>query len=234
MRRLIDDMLRLAREGRLVDNPEPIPLEEVVETAALTVGLTSEGSYVVEADLPSVYADEERLSALFENLFGNALEHAGPDPTVRVGPLSDDHGVCGFFVEDDGPGIPENRHVKVFESGFTTNRSGTGFGLAIVKRITTAHGWTVSVRDGRDGGARFEFRGVDVVDDAAHEPPKAERRDAEPEPGAEADDESDAESDANRGTGVDTEAGVDAETGTDAVADGGGDGDDGDDADDEA
>jgi PAS domain S-box-containing protein len=238
MRRLIDDMLRLAREGRLVDNPEPIPLEEVVETAALTVGLTSEGSYVVEADLPSVYADEERLSALFENLFGNALEHAGPDPTVRVGPLSDDHGVCGFFVEDDGPGIPENRHVKVFESGFTTNRSGTGFGLAIVKRITTAHGWTVSVRDGRDGGARFEFRGVDVVDDAAHEPPKAERRDAEPEPGAEADDESDAdsetESDANRGTGVDTEAGVDAETGTDAVADGGGDGDDEDDADDEA
>jgi PAS domain S-box-containing protein len=162
MRRLIDDMLRLAREGRVVDNPERVSIADVAEAAALTVGLDPD-SHVIEAGLPWVRADEERLSALFENLFGNVREHAGPDPTVRVGPLDDGHDVCGFFVEDDGPGIPEKRHVKVFESGFTTDRSGTGFGLAIVKRITNAHGWTVSVRDGTDGGARFEFRGVDVT-----------------------------------------------------------------------
>jgi PAS domain S-box-containing protein len=163
MRRLIDDMLRLAREGRVVDNPGVVSLADVAETAALTVGFESEGSYVLADGLPSIRADEERLSALFENLFANALEHAGPDPTVRVGALDDGQGVCGFFIEDDGPGIPENRHVKVFESGFSTDQSGTGFGLAIVKRITKAHGWTVSVRDGTDGGARFEFRGVEVV-----------------------------------------------------------------------
>jgi PAS domain S-box-containing protein len=164
MRRLIDDMLRLAREGRVVDATEAVSLVDVTEAAALTVGL-DDGSYVLGERLPRVHADEERLSALFENLFANALEHAGPEPTVRVGPLEDEHGVFGFFVEDDGPGIPENRHVKVFESGFTTDRAGTGFGLAIVKRIASAHGWTVSVRDGTDGGARFEFRGVDVVTD---------------------------------------------------------------------
>jgi PAS domain S-box-containing protein len=163
MRRLIDDMLRLAREGRIVDNPGRVSLAAVAEAAALTVGLESAGSYQLDDALPSVHADEERLSALFENLFGNVIEHAGPDPTVRVGPIENEHGVCGFFVEDDGPGIPENRHVKVFESGFTTNRSGTGFGLSIVKRISAAHGWTVSVRNGADGGARFEFRGVDIV-----------------------------------------------------------------------
>jgi len=196
MRRLIDDMLRLAREGRLVDNPQPVALTAVVETAALTVGLGNEGSYVVEADLPAVLADEERLNALFENLFGNAIEHAGPDPTVRIGSLTDDYGDCGFYVEDDGPGVPQSRHVKVFESGFTTNRSGTGFGLAIVKRIANAHGWTVSIRDGRDGGARFEFRGVDVVDDVG---------------------ETD-ETEADETEADETEA---DETETDAVADGG-------------
>ncbi|AUV82637.1 hybrid sensor histidine kinase/response regulator [Salinigranum rubrum] len=239
MRRLIDDMLRLAREGRLVDNAEAVPLTDVVETAALTVGLKSEGSCVVEEGLPSVYADEERLSALFENLFGNALEHAGPNPTVRVGPLTDDYGVCGFFVEDDGPGIPENRHVKVFESGFTTNRSGTGFGLAIVKRITTAHGWTVSVRDGRDGGARFEFRGVNVVDGAAAADGRAEPEETgvvteneapvgtETAADVKADDDTDADDDARADTDTDTDADddvrtdTDVETDTGAVADGG-------------
>jgi signal transduction histidine kinase len=176
MRRLIDDMLRLAREGRVVDNPEVVSLGDVAETAALTVAFERDGNYVLDEELPSIRADEERLSALFENLFANALEHAGPDPTVRVGALDDGQGVCGFFVEDDGPGIPENHHVKVFESGFSTDQSGTGFGLAIVKRITTAHGWTVSVRDGTDGGARFEFRGVEVVpaDDAAYRDASAE------------------------------------------------------------
>jgi PAS domain S-box-containing protein len=188
MRRLIDDMLRLAREGRVVDNPEPVSLAAVAEAAALTVGFEDDGSYVVEESLPSIVADEERLSALFENLLGNALEHAGPDPTVRIGTVENEYGVQGFFVEDDGPGIPENRHVKVFESGFTTDRSGTGFGLAIVKRIADAHGWTVSVRDGTDGGARFEFRGVDVVatEDAGTDDGPSEA-DVEPDSGAVAD-----------------------------------------------
>jgi signal transduction histidine kinase len=173
MRRLIDDMLRLAREGRVVDNAEPVSLTDVVEAAALTVGLTEEGTLRVEDGLPVVLADEERLSALFENLFRNAIDHAGPDPTVTVGPLDDDDASSGFYVADDGPGIPANQHIKVFESGYTTDRSGTGFGLSIVKRIANAHNWTVAVRDAADGGARFEFRGVagDPADADADEAP---------------------------------------------------------------
>jgi signal transduction histidine kinase len=161
MRRLIDDMLRLAREGRVVDNAEPVSLADVAEAAALTVGLTEDGTLRVKDGLPVVLADEERLSALFENLFRNAIEHAGPDPTVTVGPLDGNGSASGFYVADDGPGIPANQRVKVFESGYTTDRSGTGFGLSIVKRIASAHNWTISVRDAADGGARFEFRGVD-------------------------------------------------------------------------
>ena len=79
--------------------------------------------------------------------------------TVTVDRLGD-----GFYVADDGPGIPEDARGKLFDAGYTTSEEGTGFGLSIVQEIATAHGWDVSVADGT-GGARFEITGVEFVDD---------------------------------------------------------------------
>jgi PAS domain S-box-containing protein len=81
----------------------------------------------------------------------------GATVTVTVGGLDD-----GFFVEDDGPGIPPADRDRVFDGGYSTSRDGTGFGLRIVKDVADAHGWTVGVTEGRDGGARFEFEGVET------------------------------------------------------------------------
>jgi signal transduction histidine kinase len=81
--------------------------------------------------------------------------------TVRLGPLSD---APGFFVEDDGPGVPERDREAVFEFGYTTTKEGTGLGLGIVRRIAETHGWECRLTSGRDGGARFEFVGVEVAD----------------------------------------------------------------------
>ena len=80
--------------------------------------------------------------------------------TVTVGDLED-----GFYVEDDGTGIPADEREKVFEDGYSTSQHGTGFGLTIIGRIAEGHGWDVSVTDGTDGGARFEVRGVEQVTD---------------------------------------------------------------------
>jgi signal transduction histidine kinase len=80
--------------------------------------------------------------------------------TVTVGELAD----CdGFYVADDGPGIPADERETVFESGYSTAADGTGFGLSIVEEIASAHGWAVRVTDSAEGGARFEVAGVDVV-----------------------------------------------------------------------
>jgi signal transduction histidine kinase len=63
----------------------------------------------------------------------------------------------GFFVEDDGPGIPPARRDRIFDFGEGNgNDDGDGYGLAIVRTVVEAHGWTVSVTEAGAGGARFE------------------------------------------------------------------------------
>ncbi|MFC7043878.1 sensor histidine kinase [Halonotius sp. GCM10025705] len=105
-----------------------------------------------------ITGDPGRLQHIFENLFRNAIEHGGTDVTIRVGQI-DTHGI---YVEDTGSGIPEDAREAVFDAGHTSTSGGTGFGLTIVKRIAEAHGWEVKIVEGIDGGARFEFTGVDI------------------------------------------------------------------------
>lgn len=117
---------------------------------------TAEATIVTDTD-QRIRADRSRLSQLLENLMRNAVEHGGSDVTVTVGELDG-----GFYVEDDGVGIPEAERETVFEMGYSTSDEGTGFGLAIVKRITEAHGWDIRVTDGANGGTRFEITGVEL------------------------------------------------------------------------
>jgi signal transduction histidine kinase len=77
--------------------------------------------------------------------------------------VADGDGTVGFYVEDDGPGIPPEERDEVLEQGYSGD-TGTGLGLAIVDRIADAHGWAVTITDGIDGGARFEFTGVEPAD----------------------------------------------------------------------
>jgi PAS domain S-box-containing protein len=155
MEQLIEDLLALAREDELVDECEPVALASVAREAWDTVE-TRAATLDVETDA-TVAADRTRLRQLLENLFGNAVEHGGQDVTVRVGASGD-----GFFVADDGPGVPPERRDSVFERGVSTNEDGTGFGLAIVERIAGAHGWTVALTGSASGGARFEISGVET------------------------------------------------------------------------
>jgi len=81
--------------------------------------------------------------------------------SVTVGALADGD---GFFVADDGRGIPDGDRDAVFDYGYSTTDDGTGYGLAIVRSVADAHGWTVTVGESEAGGARFEFRGVELAD----------------------------------------------------------------------
>jgi signal transduction histidine kinase len=183
---LVDDLLTLAREGEAVGDPSPVDPAAVaerawenVDTGDATLGTTPAGT------LP---ADGDRLCQLFENLFRNSAEHSstssrtGSDDSVEhadeentaglrvtVGPLpgsadgdepagGTSDGPRGFYVADNGPGIPPEQRDQVFEHGFSTGEEGTGLGLTIVREIAEAHGWSVAVAESDEGGAQFEFR----------------------------------------------------------------------------
>ncbi|WP_237561258.1 PAS domain-containing protein [Halostella pelagica] len=151
---LIEDLLTLARGETTIEDAEEVNLDSIITEAWGYVD-TDEATLTVTDEVPTVTGDAGRLTQLFENLFRNAVEHGGSDVTVTVGRLADDN---GFYFEDDGSGIPSERRDKVFKHGVTSSEGGTGFGLSIVADIAKAHGWAVSVTDGTDGGARFEFK----------------------------------------------------------------------------
>ena len=153
MERLIESLLTLAREGENASQRTSVDLETVVRNC---LGTVSTADATIEAETEeTIVADRSRLKQLLENLLRNAVEHGGEDVTVTVGDLDD-----GFYVEDDGCGIPESERAAVFEPGYSTADGGTGLGLRIVEEIAEAHDWTVSVTDSSTGGTRFEITGV--------------------------------------------------------------------------
>ncbi|WP_436933576.1 PAS domain S-box protein [Halovenus marina] len=157
MERIIEDLLWLAREGRAIGQTETVDLPNLVEQAWSHVD-TPEATLLVACE-GEITADEDRLQQLFENLFRNSIEHGGSDVALRIGSLDD-----GFFVEDDGPGIPVDEREQVLDPGYSTAEESTGYGLAVVDRIVDAHGWSLTITDADDGGARFEVRNVGQSD----------------------------------------------------------------------
>lgn len=157
METLIEDVLKLTRQGQSVGETASLSLRDLAEDAWATAG--GQGATLeVEDGVGSVEADATRLRTLFENLFGNAVRHAGDAPTVRVGRLADG---TGFYVADNGPGIPEAVRDEVFAYGYTDSESGTGLGLNIVQTVAEAHGWDATITASWADGARFEFHFAD-------------------------------------------------------------------------
>lgn len=163
---LVDDVLALSREGVDIGAVEKLSLKHHIREA--WDELVADGAtLVIENDLGSIEADGSRLYALLSNVLRNAIEHAGSTVTIRVGRLPS---AKGFYIEDDGPGIPESVATVAFEHGYSTRKGGTGYGLTIVSRIASAHGWETTITKGAEGGARFEFAGVSMSEVPQPEP----------------------------------------------------------------
>jgi len=168
MEDIIGDVLALARHGQTVTETEQLTLRGVVEDAWSNVS-TADATLEIEDSEP-IAADRSRLLRSLENLFRNSIEHGAEDVTVRVGLLdrtsrdaNDEDAAArstGFYVEDDGPGMPAEIREHAFESSFTTSDEGLGIGLWVVREVASAHGWTVEATESAEGGARFEFGDV--------------------------------------------------------------------------
>ncbi len=129
----------------------------------------------LQAHLPHLALDTDKISQVFVNLLTNALHamHGGGTLTVRtfarqltgVGANIGDQRSESFRVgetivvaeiDDTGPGVPEDKLSKIFEPFYTTKPTGkgTGLGLSVVKTIIDLHGGTIDLRNLPEGGAR--------------------------------------------------------------------------------
>ncbi|MFB6175736.1 MAG: PAS domain-containing sensor histidine kinase, partial [Halobaculum sp.] len=151
---LVTDLLTLARQGAIVDEDD-VPAVDLAALAEEAWAETSTPTATLRLDTEArIEADPERLRQLLENLFRNAVEHAGDDVVVTLASTDD-----GFAVTDDGPGFSDEQERSLVGDDGDGDVS---LGMSIVGEIAEAHGWDVTLSGGSNGGARIEVTGVTV------------------------------------------------------------------------
>ncbi|WP_255171090.1 PAS domain S-box protein [Natrononativus amylolyticus] len=158
---IIDVMLVLTQGGEALTERTPVALEAVAREAWSEVDAPKA---TLEVTLERTLAgDETYLRHLFRNLFENAVTHGGDDVTITVGALP-----TGFYVADDGVGIPIEQREAIFETGYTTaaDEGGMGLGLTFVKELANLYDWECSIGRSETGGTQFAFENVTPTQDA--------------------------------------------------------------------
>ncbi len=139
---LVDHSVALADAGLTVEEQlTEVDLDHVVRLVADST--IPELVEYIQDPLPVVKADEMKITQIFRNLFDNAVNHGQPTK-IEVKCEIRNGNFC-ITIRNNGIEIPEQTRSKIFTKGFTTSKSGQGFGLTIVKRIVEAHNWTIQL-----------------------------------------------------------------------------------------
>lgn len=152
---VLSDMRALVEQGTTVEETEFVDLGAIAQSCWENCRPEAGAATLTVRTEVTIEAGKSQLKQLLENLFWNAVDHAGDTVVVTVGRLDG-----GFYIEDDGPGIPPDERAAVLSPGYSTADDHAGFGLAIVREIARAHDWDIDLTTGSNGGARFEFTGV--------------------------------------------------------------------------
>jgi len=162
LNRMVGDLLDYSRPVQPA--LQPVPLRPLLEEALASArqqagpGASVASSAVVDDDAATVRADARLLRQALVNLFLNAHQAMprGGRLDVRSSRMTVDGRPCAeIVVRDTGPGIPPDVMDKIFQPFFTTKATGTGLGLAVVRRIVEGHGGTIDLGRSRPG---TEFR----------------------------------------------------------------------------
>jgi two-component system, NtrC family, sensor histidine kinase HydH len=156
---LVSDMLELARPRTLsLERFDAAAVAREVATLASRTGRGADVALVVGGGASvRIEADPAQLRQLLWNLVRNAVQASAAESEVEVVVGHDGEDVV-LEVRDRGPGIAPGARARIFDAFYSTRSKGTGIGLAVVRRIVEAHGWSIEVLDREGGGARFVVR----------------------------------------------------------------------------
>lgn len=179
--RLVSDLqeLAMADAGQLSIDPDDVSLPDVVDriTATIEDQFDDQGIALqtdLADDLPTVFADRDRLEQVLINLLSNAMRHTPEGGTVTIEAVQRDDAHLQVSVCDTGSGLTEEDGAHVFDRFYRADKSrsrgsgGTGLGLPIAKAIVDAHGGAIWAENAPDRGACFRFTlRTGALDDAA-------------------------------------------------------------------
>lgn len=164
MQKIIQDLLALSRVGRTADQLEQVDLNDMVkEVCTLQSQLINDTRAKIQChQLPTVTAHRQALEQVFQNLLGNALKYIEKDTPPSVHITATDLGDSWkIIVKDNGIGIHEEYYEKIFlpfqRLHSSSEYTGTGIGLAIVKKIIENQGGHIWVESKPGSGSTFYF-----------------------------------------------------------------------------
>lgn len=156
----VERMLQLSRSGQVISEKQNLALSPLVREALERICPPEiQCELIISEPCDDIRGDLHAIDEIFSNLMGNAVKYRDPDKEKLVITVESRrrNGVAEILFTDNGLGIPRANLPKVFDAIFTTNeKEGFGFGLAIVKRITEAHGGRIRAEsEGAGRGATF-------------------------------------------------------------------------------
>jgi signal transduction histidine kinase len=135
-----------------------LPLGSVVNEVVRTLNYDLEEKHIrlqVQGEQLSIQADEQLLRQALFNLLLNAIQAVNGAGEIQILAQKSSASEALLEVRDNGPGVPPERRTEIFKPYFTTQKTGTGLGLAVVQQIVLAHGWDIACLANEPKGAVF-------------------------------------------------------------------------------
>jgi signal transduction histidine kinase len=161
MEDLIQAILDYSKADRREGDAVTVDTKKLIQESIDFIGRPENTSFIIQNKMPVFVTDQTRLSQVFTNLIGNAIKYNdNPKPEIKIS-AREENANWLFSIQDNGPGIDQKFHEKIFVIFQTLNRrddvESTGVGLAIVKKIIEDQGGSIWVESELGEGADFKF-----------------------------------------------------------------------------
>lgn len=167
MSNIIDKILEHSKLGKFVEEIKQYSLSEIINGVVMNFipQMQSENVKIeIEEDFPHVFVEKTRIIQVFENLIDNAIKYMGEkeNKIIKIGKKKIQGEFVTLFVEDNGTGIEEEYVSRLFQlftriPSNTSSVTGSGVGLANVKKIIETHGGSIWVESEYGKGTTFYF-----------------------------------------------------------------------------